>query len=191
LAVSERARANKSTVRGSVPTTGEQAALGKCLALIGIFRALRRLMPLQHAYTFIIVALEEGLNVSEYANRARTTQPVMTRILFALGSHNRGRQAGYGLVQQLIDPHDARRTRTFLTVRGKALVHEIMRTIRSDRRHATRLRKLLTAGRSRGDLQREQWLSRLVDVGRKLRVSDIQLVIRQAEAVIRHRRSRD
>lgn len=113
----------------------------------------------------------------------------MARILFALGSRSHGRKAGCGLVQQLINPHDARRTQTFLTVRGKALVHKIAQTIRSDRQQAVRLRKLMTAERSRSNLQREQWLSRLIDAGRKLPVDDIQLMIHQVEAVIRHRRS--
>jgi hypothetical protein len=38
------------------------------------FRAIRRTMPLQHAYAFIFVALEEGRSVSEYAKR--DTHPV-------------------------------------------------------------------------------------------------------------------
>jgi DNA-binding MarR family transcriptional regulator len=85
------------------------------------FRAVRRLMPLQHAYAFLLVALEEGRSVSEYAKRAGVTQAVMTRILFALSSHNQGRGPGYDLVQQAADPEDARRHQTFLTVKGRAL----------------------------------------------------------------------
>jgi hypothetical protein len=49
-------------------------------------RAVRRTMPIQHAYAFVLVAFEEGRGVSEYAERAGVTQAVMTRILFALGS---------------------------------------------------------------------------------------------------------
>jgi hypothetical protein len=37
------------------------------------FRAIRRTMPLQHAFAFLSVALEEGHSVSEYAKRAGTT----------------------------------------------------------------------------------------------------------------------
>jgi DNA-binding MarR family transcriptional regulator len=132
--------------------------------------------------------LEEGHYVSEYAKRAGTTQSVMTRILFALGSHSQGRKAGYGLVHQETDPNDARRTQTFLTVRGKTLLHEIVRLMRSDRQRAMRLRKLTE--RSRRDLEYHHWLSRLIDAGQKLGTDDIQLVVRQIEALIGHRQSR-
>ena len=154
------------------------------------FRAIRRIMPLQHAYTFLFVALEEGRSVSEYAERAGTTQAVMTRILFALSSRSRGREPGYGLVQQVIDSRDARRTQSFLTVRGKALVHEIVRLIRSDRQRATKRRKSILAERSLRELERDQLLSRLIEAGRKLGVNDIELVIRQIKALVGHRQTK-
>jgi DNA-binding MarR family transcriptional regulator len=169
-------------------TKADQAVLHKCLLLMEAFRAIRRLMPLQHAYAFLLVALEEGRSVSEYAQRAGTTQAVMTRILFALGSRSRGRDAGYGLVQQVIDPQDARITQTFLTVSGRALVHQIVRLIRSDGQHAIKLRKV--AEGSPRDLERDQWLSRLIDTGRKLGTDDIRLIVRQVEALIGHRQSK-
>jgi DNA-binding MarR family transcriptional regulator len=164
--------------------------LHKCLLLMEAFRAIRRTMPLQHAYAFLFVALEEGHSVSEYAERAGTTQAVMTRILFALSSRSRGRQPGYGLVQQVIDPQDGRRTQTFLTVRGNALVREIVRLIRSDRQRAMKLRKSTMAEKSPRDLERDQWLSKLIAAGLKLGADDIQLVIRQVEALIGHRQSK-
>jgi hypothetical protein len=34
------------------------------------FRAVRRIMPMQHAYAFLLVAFEEGRGVQEYAERA-------------------------------------------------------------------------------------------------------------------------
>ena len=93
------------------------------------FRAVRRIMPMQHAYTFLLVASEEGRGVQEYAERAGITQAVMTRILFALGSRSRGRERGYGLVQQGIDTTDARKHQTFLTAKGKALMREVVRLV--------------------------------------------------------------
>lgn len=181
--------ANKQSVHRSASTKHQQGALQNCLALIGAFRAVRRLMPLQHAYAFVVVALDEGRNVSEYANRAGTTQSVMTRILFALGAHSRGRQSGYGLVQQVIDPRDARQTQTFLTVRGKSLVHELVRLIRSDEQ-PPRQRKRKIAESTQRDLERDQWLYRLIDAGRKLDTDDIQIVLHQIEALVRHRQSK-
>ena len=55
------------------------------------FRAVPRIMPMQNAYPFLLVASEEGRGVQESAERADITQAVMTRILFALGSRSRGR----------------------------------------------------------------------------------------------------
>ena len=164
--------------------------LHKCLLLMEAFRAIRRTMPLQQAYVFLLVALEEGHSVSEYAKRAGTTQAVMTRILFALGASSQGRAPGYGLVQQAIHPKDPRRTQTFLTMKGKKFTHDIVRLIRSDRPHAMTLRKSTMAERSPGDLQRDQWLSQLTEVGRKLKADDVQLVVRQVETLIDHRQSK-
>ena len=164
-----------------------RGTLQRCLLLLEAFRAIRRTMLLQHAYAFLLVALEEGYSVSEYAKRAGTTQAIMTRILFALSS--RKREPGYGLVQQVIDPQDGRRTQTFLTAKGKVLVHELVRLVRSDRERAMQLRKLMMAEKSPRDLERDQWLPHLIAAGLKLGADDIRLVIRQVEALIGHRQS--
>jgi DNA-binding MarR family transcriptional regulator len=161
--------------------------LHRCLLLIEAFRAIRRTMPLQHVYAFLLIALEQGRSVSEYAKRAGTTQAVMTRILFALSSRGRRRQPGYRLVQQMVDPQDARRTQAFLTVRGNALVHEMVQLIRTGRRRAIKLRKSTMAEKSSRDLKRDQWLSRLIEAGRKLAEDDVELVVRQIEALIDYR----
>jgi DNA-binding MarR family transcriptional regulator len=169
-------------------TKDEQLALRKCLSVIESFRVIRRIMPLQHAYAFLLVASEEGCSVSEYARRAGITQAVMTRILFALGSRSQGLESGYGLVQQAIDLEDSRTTQTFLTAKGKALRHEIVRLIRSDRQREMKLRS--SAETSRKDLERDQWLSKLIATGRNLDTVDIQLAVRQVEALINHRESK-
>ena len=51
-------------------TNDGQIALRKCLLFMDSFRALRRVMPLQEAYAFLLVASEEGRGVSEYAKCA-------------------------------------------------------------------------------------------------------------------------
>ena len=142
-------------------------------------------MPLQHAYAFLLVALEEGRSVSEYAKRVGLTQAVMTRILFSLGSSSQGRAPGYGLVQQTIDPNDSRRTQTFLSAKGKVLMHEMGRLMRSDSQRAMKLR--LVAESSPRDLARDQWLSRLVAAGRKLNSDDMKLAVHLVETLMRHR----
>ena len=143
----------RNQASNSFATKDEQLALRKCLLFMDAFRAVRRIMPMQHAYAFLLVALEGGRGVQEYAQRARVTQAVMTRILFALGSRSRGRERGYGLVQQGIDTQDARKHQTFLTAKGKALMREIVRLVRSDQ-HGVRHRILHAISCFLGLLQR-------------------------------------
>jgi DNA-binding MarR family transcriptional regulator len=140
---------------------------------------------MQHAYAFLLVASEEGRGVQEYAERAGVTQAVMTRILFALGSRSQGRNGGYGLVHQSKDTDDARKHQTFLSAKGKALMREIVRLICSDK---TKLRSrdlTLAPGEAR-DIARDQWLSRLVAVGRKLDSEDMKLAVHLVETLMRH-----
>jgi DNA-binding MarR family transcriptional regulator len=154
------------------------------------FGAIRAMMPWQEAYAFLCVASEQGRTVQEYAKRVGVTQPAMTRILFALGSRGRGRQGGYGLVQQAVDTEDPRKRQTFLTAKGKAFVQQIIRTMRSDRQRAIKLQSrdlLVMAKRSTRGIAQEQWLSRLIAVGRKLDPKDVKLAVRQIEALVGHR----
>jgi DNA-binding MarR family transcriptional regulator len=151
-------------------------------------RAIRRTMPIQHAYTFLLVASEEGCGVQEYAERAGVTQAVMTRILFALGARSRGRERGYGLVRQGIDTEDARKHQTFLTGKGKALMREIVRLGRSDQHGAMKLRSgdLIMTSESPEDIARDQLLSRLVAAGCKLSSDDMNLAVHLIGTLMRH-----
>jgi len=152
-------------------------------------RALRRTMPIQQAYAFLLVAVEGGLGVQEYAERASVTQTVMTRILLALSSRSQGRERGYGLVQQGIDTEDARKRQTFLTAKGKALVREIARLVHSDRQRPTKLRShdLTRVPAQAWDIARDQWLSRLVAAVRKLDAEDMKLAVHLIEMLMRFR----
>jgi DNA-binding MarR family transcriptional regulator len=165
----------------------EQLALRRCLSVVESFRAVRRIMPLQHAYTFLLVAWDEGHSVSEYAKRAGVTQAVMTRILFSLGSSGQGRAPGYGLVQPAIDLEDPRRTQSFLTAKGKVLMREIVRLVHSGRTKQSR--DLILTREPARDIARDQWLSRLVAAGGKLDTKEIKLAVQLIEALVRHRQS--
>jgi DNA-binding MarR family transcriptional regulator len=114
-------------------TKNEQMALYKCLSFMEAFRIIRPTMSMQHAYVFLLVAMDEGRGVQEYAERAGVTQPGMTRILLALGPRGQKGAAGHRLVQQATGTEDLRRRRTFLTDKGKSLLQEIVRLMRSDK----------------------------------------------------------
>ena len=108
----------------------ERTTLKNVMRLMDAFRAVRPTMPLQHAYAFLLVAMEEGLGVMDYAERAGVKQDVMTRHLLDLGSHTRTRHPGLGLLAQRIDPMDMRRHQTFLTPNGRTLLHKVIRSAR-------------------------------------------------------------
>jgi DNA-binding MarR family transcriptional regulator len=102
-------------------------AIKNVLVWIDAFRAVRKTMPLQHAYTFLLVAMTEGRSVSEYAERAGVAQTVMTRHLLDIGQQTRDREPGLGLVMTKTNPTDMRQKQAFLTPDGKALLHKIIR----------------------------------------------------------------
>lgn len=93
------------------------------------FRAHNPTMPLQLAFTFLMVAADEGQPVSEYARKLGMAPGVMARNLLDLGDYNRRREPGLELVSDKFDPLDRRIHRKFLTHKGQALVGAISRAM--------------------------------------------------------------
>lgn len=115
---------SRSAGRPETISDEDKACLISILHFMDAFRALRPTMSLHSAYTFVLVAMEEGLGVQEYAERLGVAQSVTTRNLLDLGSHNRKREAGLGLVMQRMDPMSMRRHQTFLTPEGRTLLFD-------------------------------------------------------------------
>ena len=147
-------------------------------------------MAIQQAYAFLLVALEGGLGVQEYAAHAGTTQTVMSRILSALGPRSRGRQGGFGFVHQAIDTEDIRKHQTFLTAKGKTVIREIARLVQSDQQSSIKLQShgLTVPPRP---IARDQWLTRLIAAGQKLDPEGMQLAVHLVETLVRHRQVHD
>src|SRR5437764_79820 len=93
----------------------QKQAIRAAIQMLDAFRAERPTMPLQYAYTFLLVAENEGKTVAEYAGLAGVAQTVMTRHLLDIGSQTRKRKPGLGLVMQRQDPLDLRKHQTFLS----------------------------------------------------------------------------
>jgi DNA-binding MarR family transcriptional regulator len=117
----------------SSAASGDSRALNAALSVLDAFRAIRPDMPATHIYSFLTVALEEGLGVHEYARRAGIPQTTMTRHLLDLGSMDRKRQPGLGLLAQRMDPLDLRKHQTFLTPAGKAVAQKVIRILKHGR----------------------------------------------------------
>lgn len=103
----------------------QRTTLKSTLNALKPFRAVRETIPLQYVTAFLLVATEEGLNVSEYAKRAGTSQSLMTRHLADLGSVNRYHEEGLGLVEAYDDLMDRRNRLIRLTAKGKHVAWEI------------------------------------------------------------------
>jgi hypothetical protein len=85
------------TVTRKLPDDDRQIVKGLQGAL-DQFTDLKATMPLQYVKAFLAVALEEGLGVGEYAQRAHVANSVMSRHLLDIGDRNRHMEEGFGLV---------------------------------------------------------------------------------------------
>lgn len=108
---------------------GSQTALRVLMLALEPFRAHNPTMPLQLAFTFLMVARKEGEPVSEYAKMAGMAPGVMARNLLDLGDYNRRREPGLMLIEEKVDTLDRRVHRKFLTHKGRQLVGAITRAM--------------------------------------------------------------
>ena len=92
-------------------------------------------------------------------------------------------------MHQAIDLEDPRRTQSFLTAKGKVLMREIVRLVRSDQTKLQPHRDWISASEPTQDIARDQWLSRLVAAGGKLDTREMELAVQLIEALVRHHQS--
>lgn len=105
-------------------------ALAKMMGALEPFRTIRPTMPLQYVYSFLLVALDEGLGVNEYAKKAGVSPSVMSRHLLDIGERSRYMEEGFGLVTYRQNPMELRKHEVFLTPKGRALANNIIRLLR-------------------------------------------------------------
>lgn len=113
--------------RKETVTAEEKAALKALLGALEPFRARKPTITLQQVMAFLLVALNEGRQVTEYARMAGIAQGVMTRNLLDLGEYTRNREPGLDLLEQKPDLMNRRAHLTFLTHKGSSVVGAITR----------------------------------------------------------------
>lgn len=118
--------ADKSGARQSL-SDDEKGVLKGVLRALDPFAEMRVDMPLQYVRSFMLVAMEEGKGVSEYAEQAGVSQSVMSRHLLDIGDRDRYMNEGFGLVHKRQDPMELRKYRVFLTDKGRAIARRIIR----------------------------------------------------------------
>lgn len=96
---------------------------------LSTFKLLNETMPLQYVLSFLAVAQEEGLGVTEYAKKIGVNVTTMSRHLLDIGARNRKMQPGYGLIMYRPDPLELRKHQYFLTPKGKQLLHTFLREL--------------------------------------------------------------
>lgn len=111
----------------------EKAELRRLLATLETFRNLRSTMPLQYVITFLLVCLDEGKGVTEYAKDAGVSQSVMTRHLEDIGDRNRHKMEGFGLITQRNDPLNLRKNQALLTNKGKGFASQLIRLLKGSK----------------------------------------------------------
>src|SRR5262249_52961060 len=100
-------------------------ALHEALAMFT--RELRVDMPLQYVTSFLLVAMDEGKGVGEYAERAGVSKSVMSRHLLDIGPRMRNQSTGFGLVETRTNPEDYRAHSVYLTAKGRAMMERIVK----------------------------------------------------------------
>jgi DNA-binding MarR family transcriptional regulator len=117
-------RIKKNGVKQSL-SSDEKQSIKSLMQAMQPFDNIRHTMPLQYIRAFILVALEEGLGVKEYARRSGVSPSVMSRHLLDIGERDRYKKPGLGFVVQRQDPLDLRTHQYFLTDGGRALAKTI------------------------------------------------------------------
>lgn len=97
---------------------------------LGVFRQVRRDMPLQYVLTLLLVATDEGKTVTEYARMTGTSASVMSRHLLDIGERNRHMEDGFGLVMYKANPTNLREHQYYLTPKGRATIQQAIRSMR-------------------------------------------------------------
>jgi DNA-binding MarR family transcriptional regulator len=119
------------TTRGGGLDDAVRADALRVLMILDEFLRVRPDIPMSHARSLLLVALDEGKTVKWYARKAGVAQSVMTRQLFDIGEFTRDKTPGLGLVERRANPQDLREHQLYLTHKGRALVERAARVIRT------------------------------------------------------------
>lgn len=111
--------------RTALPTE-ERLCAGSLYAALNAFRGTRADMPLQYVITFLLVAMEEGKSVGEYARRCGVAKSVLSRHILDLSVRARSGGPGLDLLMTRTNPTDARSHEVFLTPKGRTVAHQVL-----------------------------------------------------------------
>jgi DNA-binding MarR family transcriptional regulator len=82
-------------------------------------------IPLGHADTFLMIAANEGRSVAEYAEMAKVSKSVMSRLILDIGDARREHEPGLQWVTARVDPNERRKHEVVLTPKGRILAGRV------------------------------------------------------------------
>jgi len=100
------------------------AAMADALAQ---FEALRPNMPIIHLRMLLMLALEEGKSQKYYSGKWHYPTSTVSRAMLDMGRRMRKGEAGLGLVEEQVSFHSLREHEVSLSVKGRTLLHKIIR----------------------------------------------------------------
>lgn len=111
-------------------SSGDKRLLQELLWAFKPLLNLRRPMPLPFVTAFLMVALEEGKGVNEYARALGMDRGATSRSLHAIGDRARSGDLGLGLITFRSHPTDPLRSQIFLTVKGRSMAKQFLQQLR-------------------------------------------------------------
>ena len=102
--------------------------LTRCRTLLQVWQKIDAEFPLQYMLCLIEIAADEGISLSDLANRTQMPLSTVSRIVGALSDH-RQKGKSYGLIRVDISATERRRKELSLSPKGRALVGELGRIV--------------------------------------------------------------
>jgi DNA-binding MarR family transcriptional regulator len=101
------------------------------LQALDTFLKLRGPIPLRELIVFLHIALDEGNQAIEYADRLKLRRAEMSKYVHDLADRARGGGPGLGLIEFKPHGNPHNRQPIFLTKKGRSVAAAILRSLRS------------------------------------------------------------
>jgi DNA-binding MarR family transcriptional regulator len=119
---------------GSDPSiaSGDTRTIQSLLQALDAFLELRGPIPLRELVVFLHIALDEGNEAIEYADRLKLSRAAMSKYVHDLADRARGGGPGLGLIEfRHKAPNPNNRMPIFLTKKGNAVAAAILKSLRN------------------------------------------------------------
>lgn len=100
----------------------------RLIALLAEFRRIDPEFPMQYAICLLEIANDEGLSLTELADRTNMALSTVSRVVGALSDYRSNGQP-YELISMRISPEERRRKELHLSDKGKKLITSLEKVI--------------------------------------------------------------